>query len=1344
MGGNVLLSTAGSTMPSVPNNNPGTFSATTVGFTVYSNLTGGNYISSVTYNGGAITAINGPGTTTVLGSFEVYANSGANVTNGGNIGGPVVAQDSVQNSWTTISYIDNIHASTANSTLSVTDTTVTGGNIVTRNAYTTRGTLTSSSDVTSSSTSSAGTTAVLVNSGTIGNSTMPKTNVLVNGDQNASGTNSGTIFGNVTVESFNFVGNASTAHAVSGFWNASHSSVEVTNYTGNTSGPFYLASSSSTGTYTSGFSSSTVGTNSYNSLGGNASLVNSGNITGDVTVMAADTASLVNTGTILVDPSVTANVMNSNFTFASSYVTNTTSNEVSTYTGANVSAGNFIQTFGFSGTSGWSSAFTGSFSGGCVTTGGVATLNNGANGNIASSVTVIGQAIGNVVNAGLIMGDANVQAFSFATTAGGNFNFGSFGNTETSRTVAINTGTNVAYNSPGFTILSATSFAISGGSSFSGNSFSTVTYTGGVAGLVNSGNITGDVTVEGVSSATLINTGQIDDPLVTANAFNTSFSDVFGSATSHNSVTTGNYTGAYDSTGNFIQTTLGSTLSVFSQTSFDTNTSTSTSTGGIAYLNNGANATIGNGNLSLFPSVIVTGQASANLTNAGIIYSSHVDVSALAYGWSTASAGTFGCMSSFSANSYSVTNTGNNTTQGAGGLLLSQGFSATSVSADATSHSYSYATAYSGGVASVVNTGVIDPPSGSLEVIGVASATLNNSGNITETYINVSADVTNSAGNHTSSLVSSLFSATASDSIITYVGNATVTSTTISGNFSHGSATSTASSANFVSAGGSASLVNSGNITGGGSFLTITVSADQTATLTNSGNILGFGNLTAGGVQIYVAARSGTSVDSYASQSSGNFTELSGGSSVYVNTGNATPNYFATSVTTDLLNWMHVTNTASSDSGALLGGVASLTNSGNIAGGVSLGGVALASLTNSGFIGESFGLVAVRASQDASSASSIFSNTVAGGESYNATFSGNFATNFVSASAGSFTNTTISSNSRTSFYASTGGNASLVNSGNIGFSASPHMTVQVVADGVSATAVNSGNIFGCITVFANAFVSSDATSHTFSFQSNDAYSGFLSQNVSGNIVTGSSTYSAAFGSSTSSATGCVSFTNVTGGIAALTNTGDITGNAGVFGNASASLINTINGNLTGVIGGNVTVNSVAVNTSNIENQTTFTSVQVTTSSNGASTTNSVTGQFSVTLTTARTVGCMTSSSTAFTSTAVSQPAMATLINDGQIGSKTNYVQVNVFADGSATATNTGTIYGCLSVAATAWSIVTVGTTNFVATSSDTVEHLQREHVRRQCGRRQCGYALCRLYADFQLAGDQDGIVDIGL
>jgi len=132
------------------------------------------------------------------------------------------------------------------------------------------------------------------------------------------------------------------------------------------------------------------------------------------------------------------------------------------------------------------------------------------------------------------------------------------------------------------------------------------------------------------------------------------------------------------------------------------------------------------------------------------------------------------------------------------------------------------------------------------------------------------------------------------------------------------------------------------------------------------------------------------------------------------------------------------------------------------------------------------------------------------------------------------------------------------------------MTILVEADGVSATAINSGAIFGSITVFAGASMTSTTVSGTSADAAGYTWSDVYATTMNGNITTTSST-SAETGTFSFAASGTSSnAVNVTGGIAALTNTGNITGDAAVYGNASATLINTFP---TGVVGAAMSTSS---------------------------------------------------------------------------------------------------------------------------------------------------------------------------
>ena len=1535
IGGNVLLSTDGSFLAAVLANtvNPGTpvYNNMTInGWTEVAVTTSGNGVLSTTstYNGGQITGSNSGN---IGGGIGIFAPAGATLTSSGNIGGPVnVVADPFSTSYsatsTTVASYTQL-GPTFNFTTSSNNQTVTftGESIGAALSYDAAPSFAWSS-TTFSQTFSTGGIATLNNSGTMGSSILPLTQVNVIGDLGAGATNTGSIYGNVLVQSFNSHANQ-TGTAIGGCFSFySHSSSDVVVYSPAVIGATasFLQSSYDTSAATSASSDTSSTSYTQNWLGGNASLINSSLIAGDVTVAAADTASLINTGAIVLDPMVVANVFNLSSTSVEVTATVTSTNNSTNYLTDNTSAGNFLQTFAYS-TFGYSSQTIG-----CITsnvtmsTGGVATLTN--SGNIGASVSVIGQAIGNAVNSGLIIGDVTVSAFAVTTTTGLTQNYGSWGNFSGTTTYTVNTGVNMVPFAPGTTLTSAETYSSVFFNS-STNAYSTVvTYTGGVASLNNSGNITGDATVAGVTSATLINSGLIFDPVVSANAINTNFSyssiksysssgsesltatgafvasgnltnfiqtvthgyvygygsvenistastsatvggvallinsgnigasgmnvpvlvtgqdsanltnsgiifangvtvqaidfsstvlnslslgasygqgntsfevinsgnnttlglgavgiimqGTFSSASNETatSVTnatttttysggnaslinsgnitgtgavsvvgvdsallinsghildpyvianafntssnlsvsfgsadslsvTGNYSGAFVASGNtsnFIQTTSTTSIEVYTSSYGSSVSSTTASTGGVATLINTANATIGSA-VNYTP-VVVMGQASANLTNAGTIYSGMITVEAIGStaSYLNTSAGNYS--QSSTDITYSVVNTGNNTTPGVAGQTLSSGYSLASADTSSWTSTTSSTFTYNGGTAVLNNSGVIKSVGGTVSVEGITSATLLNSGNMTESNINVlstginTVSVTLSGGTtgHTSNDV---FNAIYSYSPSGNATTATVTSGVGSGNSSFIGASSETTSATATSAGGTALVNNSGIISGGNSSLTLNVTGDTSATLINTGAIeFGVGNLLSGGVLVNVQSISGNAAIMFGCVSTYTDSYAWGFSSTSVTTGNATPNFMQASVSSETNSASGTTSRTFSYSTYQTGGVANLTNSGNIGGSAIVTGVLGASLNNSGFIGQSFGTITVQASQTFFTANGNLTALTASSEVVSNSFSGNLSNSFSKASSETFSGTFASSSSSSITGATTGGNASLVNTGVIGIgnvsklTTSAPMTI-LVAGGANGSATNSGTIFGAVTVTAGLSAGSATSSDAFNGTSQETFTN-VSTYTAGNMA--SSTYTSADNGSWSYSTVVSTLTvmNVTGGVASLANSGNITGDVAVYGNANASVTNG-----PGLIGGNVTASALALNTASASSEVDTHQGTWTLSENTSYATNSVTTQWS-SVSTESSVFTDTSSYVAsISSSTASQLSTASLANTGIIGNKTIPVNVLVTADTNASTVNSGTIYGNLSDAALAFVSVTTYTDNWFGTYS---------------------------------------------
>ncbi len=829
----------------------------------------------------------------------------------------------------------------------------------------------------------------------------------------------------------------------------------------------------------------------------------------------------------------------------------------------------------------------------------------------------------------------------------------------------------------------------------------------------------------GGSSATLMNSGQMLDPYVIANSFNTFSSYTTYDVWTDSNIEVSNYTGAYDAaniTGNgsnFLQTFSFNSTETYN-TSYGSMTSQTTATsGGVALLTNAANSTIGAPNN--YTPVIVTGQASAGLINSGTIYSGDIMVQALSYNK--------GCMSTFNVtfadnsavNSFTIVNTGNNTTQFALGAVVSSGSMYSFASAETSTGASSSSITYTGGTANLTNTGVIDPVNGTLSVIGAGSATLTNSGNITESHINVQSDVSNTADMTATSATQLYASNENYNTAYAYTGNVTVTNENAFGNLSRASVSSETITATTTSAGGVALLNNSGFIVGGNSSTwtapTVSVVGDTSATLINTGNIEPFaGNITNGGVFVDVRSISGNASSMIGCVSTHTFADAwtSNTNSVFVS-GNATQNFFQSSVSTDAKSWLHSSAVSFSFTSAVYGGSAGVTNSGNIAGSVSVDGGASAALTNSGFIGESFGLIGVSAGEGSFAFGCVTSSLSAGNDTRLLTVTGNLSGNFTQTSSFALNDSGTTSGAFTFATVETGGNASLVNSGVIGLGnkttlqTTAPMDVLVEAFG-TATANNSGTIFGCLTVSAVASTGLFSLSNVSAESSSSADNTYSAVNISGNLgnVISSSWTSAntqAWSDSTTSS--FLSMANVTGGVASLTNTGAISGDVSVLGGTNASVVNTKNGNLTGVIAGNVTVSAQAWDT--LSQSVTISSDQgnSTFTTGTTSVTDTQSTKFNYATSYAGTSSSTSLENISYTNSTISTATTASLQNDGTIGTKTAGVNVNVVADGTtASAINTGTIWGNLSVAAKGFVSADSFTQSYAASSAEVSSYYQ--------------------------------------
>ena len=1271
-------------------------------------------------------------TTNYLGGNASFANNGnitggvtvvgvdsAALSNTGFIADPVVTANLFNLSSTSTEVRTNTSAENDTFTYSIASTP--SGNIQTFGTTTNFSTATNSSDSFFAVSMAVGGTATLTNTGNIG------AGATVTGQALALVNNSGVINGFVNVSADNYTYGSGYSFGTASASQSADSLVTLVNTGGNSTMGAPGTTLSVASTFSAGGSHASFEASSYYYViaAGTAIVNNSGNITGPVTVEASGNATLVNSGHIL-DPFVAANWNNQTFAESSLSVESSSFVGTSNYSLNTADSGNLVQSFVTSSVSAFGSSGTLSSTSAESTTHGVASLINSGNATIGNAttfvpVTVIGQASASLNNSGTIFTNGVlVSAVEFASNSSVTDNFLVNRATSAVSFEFVNTGGNSTSGAAGFLTLSGFSFGSQDAGSVSYNSSEASTTTGGNASLINSGNITGTgtVSVVGGSTAFLTNSGRMLDPFLIANSFNTTSSYTSYDTWSSSNIEVVTYSGAFDSgnatgnTSNFLQTFASVSTETYSASYGSLTTQTTATTGGIAGLTNNANSTIGAANN--YTPVVVVGQATAGLVNSGTIYSGNIVVQALSF--------SKGCMSTYNvtfadnyaASSFTVFNTGNNTTQFAPGVPVSASSVFSFASAETSTSLASDSITYAGGNAYLTNTGVIDPVGGTISVIGAGSAALNNSGNITESDINVLSSVFNSA-NLTTTSATQLFASNENyNTTYTYVGNATITNEIAFGNLSRASVSSETIGQTMASSGGTALLNNTGFIVGGNSSSHsgpfVTVNGDTSATLINSGNIQPFnGNNTVGGVFVEVRSISGNQTLIAGCVSTHTFADSWTSNTVFVTTGNATPNYYASSVSTDAKSWLNSNSASFTSTTSTYAGSANLTNSGNIAGSVSVEAGASAVLTNSGFIGQSFGYVAVTAHLGTEAFGCATSNMNAGNDTRFLTLTGNASGNFTRTSAFAINEASAISGTVTISMVTGGGDATLVNSGVIGLGNKTTLIstapMDVLVDAYdTASANNSGNIFGCLTVQASAFSASAVFSYASSEVSSSAENTYSTTSITGNLgnVVSQSWTSANSQNWSANSTSTVMTTgNTTGGVATLTNTGNITGDVGVFGGTTASVVNTKNGNATGFIAGNVNINATAwytlsqtVSSGSDQGNTTFTT-------GTTSVTDTQSTKFNYATSYAGTSNSTSVENINYQNVTVSNATTASLVNDGIIGRSNAGVNVTVVADGTTASTiNTGTIWGNLSVSALGFASADSYTESFHSNSAE--------------------------------------------
>jgi len=443
----------------------------------------------------------------------------------------------------------------------------------------------------------------------------------------------------------------------------------------NLTGNFVLTSGNGSfnGVSVSTFTSADTFTVTHN--GGFISATNTGSIGGPVNISANDGAYQNNSGSIAgpvnvidsVDNSWTSSTEMSVSTSQQSFSTSTTTSgngQTVTFTASSLGGlfGGSSETVNWSNTV-YSSIWSAGNMATLINTGTIGTMgaptNVVVNGDMGASAT---NAITGTIFGGVTVTPINRIGNSTSTWQGNDLFGPSFSvpvaSASSSDTIVFSPSAGNATAS--YVQSSFSAFGETSAHSFTFTNTSTTNYLGGNASLANNGNITGGVTVVGVDSAALSNTGFIADPVVTANSFNVSSTSaeiiISTSATGHQFT----YSVASTPSGN-IQTFGSASSFSTSSNSAESSFAVSMAVGGTATLTNTGN--IGAG-------ATVTGQALALVNNSGVI-NGFVNVSADNYTYG--SGYSFGTASaSQSADSLvTLVNTGGNSTMGASGTTLS-------------------------------------------------------------------------------------------------------------------------------------------------------------------------------------------------------------------------------------------------------------------------------------------------------------------------------------------------------------------------------------------------------------------------------------------------------------------------------------------------------------------------------------------------------------------------------------------------------------------------------------------------------------------------------------------------
>jgi len=1141
---------------------PYTPSSSTAFSQTWSSSEASNSVASYNVTGGSANVTNtasGKGLG-IIGSVLVSGPGGALLTNSGNITGVAngvtsgfVTVESL--GFNTLAIANSSSLDTGTSGYSVNETqtqTLSSGNVisttigsVSTEAYSDTFTSLSSSTYTSVA---AGTNATLVNSskGSIGTgnaSVNVDISVIAQGPS-ATFTNSGLVWaGNVNViasmPSFSTVSIESQSSVTSDAYSRSSTFVQNTGniVVGNAVVPSYY--STSVETYATSFSSGcmTLTTQTSVSNGGAATLTNNAGgimIVEDLYVSGDGTASVVNSGTIgpeLSGPAHNYTIISSalNFSEISASGCVTTGSSSSTFNESGALSGTTVTTNNTD-TGGGNFSFTSTESVSISehSSGGNATLINNSGaviGGYPVTINVIADQFATVTNLGEIDGNVSVMGYGYSLTSTdsstrGGSSGGSFADTWTT----INTG-NVA------TSYTATVHDVSNGSSASSDTYSG-TYTknvvSGVASLTNgtSSSITGNVMVSGPYGATLVNSGTIGgSPLgfgkmvlvqsVGANVTSVSSGNASGmtvSSDTYNAATTlgsdANLTSSYTNVAG------ANTVTAY----FDISSGSTTQMGVGASLTNNAGAVIGS---SINPmEVTVTAVGPSTVVNNGVIWGD-LTLGGNFVNTSSSSADSFSGMFSSTTNDQWATITTDPGNFSGNFAIIPTSWANVTMTTFTTMSSYSTAstTVTIVSPASYSGSGTI---SGALNIVTSGNASLNNTGKIGSPQGGGSLEVVSTPAfmtSYTSAEVSSANGNSTDANISSNGVNATDTFTGVS----TVSVSTTSATTTTMTGGGTASLNNSGTIGGNASNpIFVLVSGPLGASANNSGSILGDIEVNSAG--------GGNTASSFSSNSGGVF----GNTTITISKGGK--------FVSQTITLTSVTSGGSTESfmSTPLGGNATLTNSGTITGEVFVNAAKNALVVNTGAIWQS-----VQISADSFSTTSIdHSSSVTNGT---ISISGNASVNT------SVTNDTITSAfSVAATYVSTGGNATLINSGTIGLlvgtakgNLSIYQTDIIDGDGqpnVTLVADQNANVTN--TLGANILGNVSAYIIGQSFTSNEVISNTSSLNVTttvtGPVLAGSG--SAANTTLVFSSVANVNLSTITadiGGTATLTNNGNI-------------------------------------------------------------------------------------------------------------------------------------------------------------------------------------------------------------